>query len=412
MPGETKQLRVTAQLFGIGVLSLTWGCTDSSDGVAVTEVDSAGVRIVTSAGSAVLDSGWSVSSVPRLEVGSLDGPDATRLFRVADAVRLPEGGIAVADGGSQEIRVFAASGRHVASFGGQGAGPGEFQMVTTLALTPNETLVAYDRQRFRVSEFSKDGTLVGTTEVGAQATSGEPVLPTGLVPTRRGTLVGRAGSDLSSAPGTGLTQDTATWIRVDPAIGVPEVLVRVPGAWSLRFEMRGRGSYRLAPMTARPSWDVSADQLVVTGGASFEIRLADVDGGLREVWRRTEPRRAITSDVIQEWKEDFQRVMEIPESERPFLQEFFHAMTYPDSLPTYSQVRIDPDGYVWAERFEVFELSGQWDLYSDEGEFLGIVTLPADLRVLEIGRDFVLGVREDELGVEYVQEFELVRPAR
>lgn len=372
------RLRVTTKLLLTGLVTWSGGCGSPSDDVAVTDVDSAGIRIVTSVGSHVLDSVWSVSTVPRLEIGTLDGPEATRLFRVADAVRLPGGGIAVADGGSQEIRVFGADGRHLASFGGQGDGPGEFQMINTLALTTND----------------------------------EPVIPTGLVPTRGGALVGRAGSDLSGGQGMGLTQDTATWIRVDPASGLAEVIVRVPGAWSVMFQMQGSGAYRTVPMTARPSWDVLADDLAVTGGAAFEIRLAEVAGSVGEVWRRTEPRRAITSDVIQAWEEDFQRVMEIPDSERPFMQEFFDAMPYPDSLPAYSELRVDPDGYVWAERFKAFEPSGQWDVYSHEGVFLGTLTLPAALRVLEIGRDFVLGARQDEVGVEYVQEFELVRPGR
>ena len=407
-----RRLRVTARLLLIGLVPWSWGCGEQPDSVTVTEVDSAGVRIVTNLGSRVLDSACSVSSAPRLEVGSVDGPEATRLFSVSDAVRLPGGGIAVADGGSQEIRVFSADGRHIASFGGKGDGPGEFQRITTLALTPNETLVAYDRDRLRVSEFSMDGELVGATAVGLPEINGEPTVPTGLVPTRGGRLVGRGGVDLSGGRGMGLTQDTATWIRIDPTSGQTEVIVRVPGAWSVQFEIRGNGGFRTAPLTARPSWDALADDLAVTSGETFEIRLADVAEGLREVWRRTEPRRAVTPDVIQAWEEDLQRVMEIPDSERAFMQEFFDAMPYPDSLPAYSELRVDPDGYVWAERFKAFEPSGHWDVYSDEGGFLGTLTLPAALRVVEIGRDFVLGVRRDELGVEYVQEFELVRPGR
>lgn len=402
--------RAILQLLAIGLITGSWGCGAPSDAVVVTEVDSAGVRIVTSVGAHDLDSVWTVSTVPRLEVGTLDGPEATRLFRVADAVRLPSGGIAVADGGSQEIRVFGVDGRHRESFGGRGDGPGDFQMITTLALTPNETLLAYDRQHLRVSEFSIDGVLESATDVGLLEIDGASVIPTGLLPARGEVLVGRDGGDLAPGPRMGLAQDTAAWIRVDPAGGPAEVIVRVPGAWSVRFEMQGSRAYRLAPMTARPSWDVRAGDLAVTGGAPFEIRSAAVEGGLREIWRRREPRRAVTPDVIRAWQEDFERVMEIPDSERAFLREFFDAMPYPDSLPAYSDLRLDPDGYVWAERFEAFAPSGQWDVYSDEGRFLGTLTLPVGLRVLDIGRDFVLGVRQDEVGVEFVQEFELVRP--
>jgi hypothetical protein len=51
----------------------------------------------------------------------------------------------------------------------------------------------------------------------------------------------------------------------------------------------------------------------------------------------------------------------------------------------------------------------RWTVFSPEGRALGSVVTPPGLRVLEIGRDYVLGVWQDELDVEYVRMHRLDR---
>ena len=41
---------------------------------------------------------------------------------------------------------------------------------------------------------------------------------------------------------------------------------------------------------------------------------------------------------------------------------------------------------------------------------MGTVRTPAELRVLDIGADWLLGVWQDELDVEYVREYGLIKP--
>ena len=49
----------------------------------------------------------------------------------------------------------------------------------------------------------------------------------------------------------------------------------------------------------------------------------------------------------------------------------------------------------------------QWSVFDGKGIPLGIVDIPTDLQVFEIGRDHVLGVWTDDLGVEYVRMYDL-----
>jgi hypothetical protein len=97
--------------------------------------DSAGITIVENHAPRWRDGeGWRISPAPVLEIGMIDGPAAYQLDGVRNAARLPDGSIAVADGGSRQIRIYDAEGRHFRSFGGQGGGPGEFETLAGAAL--------------------------------------------------------------------------------------------------------------------------------------------------------------------------------------------------------------------------------------------------------------------------------------
>ncbi len=50
-----------------------------------------------------------------------------------------------------------------------------------------------------------------------------------------------------------------------------------------------------------------------------------------------------------------------------------------------------------------------WVVFDPEGRLLGSVTMPERFTVYQIDARFVLGLRTDELGVERVELFELVK---
>src|SRR5688500_18511880 len=68
---------------------------------------------------------WTMEERPAVEIGTGEGEDA--LYRVTSAARLRDGRIAVANAGTQQVKLFGADGRHLASLGRRGGGPGEFQ---------------------------------------------------------------------------------------------------------------------------------------------------------------------------------------------------------------------------------------------------------------------------------------------
>ena len=95
-------------------------------------------------------------------------------------------------------------------------------------------------------------------------------------------------------------------------------------------------------------------------------------------------------------------------------------MEYPARLPAHYRILADRTGDLWIERgdaprdplpqvAEPYPNSTTWDVYSVEGTWLAALVFPPRFDPLEIGDDYVLGVHHDELGVERVQAYALVR---
>jgi len=145
------------------LLSALGGCAAPQTDAAPTSVtvDSAGVTIVTSRAPA-RDSAatWSVAPEPLLSIGVVEGDERYMMFRVTSAARLSDGSLAVANSGTQEVRVYTADGSHQRTIGREGDGPGEFRAVSQLLPLSGDTLLVWDGATFRMIWFAPDGSLI------------------------------------------------------------------------------------------------------------------------------------------------------------------------------------------------------------------------------------------------------------
>ena len=102
------------------------GCGEGASGSSADTFalrDSAGVRLADNRGAAwAAGAGWRLADTPALEIGVADGAPEYLLNRVQAAVRRADGTIVLANGGTQEIRFYAAEGQHLRSVGGPGGG--------------------------------------------------------------------------------------------------------------------------------------------------------------------------------------------------------------------------------------------------------------------------------------------------
>ncbi len=86
-----------------------------------------------------------------LRIGSAGASGAAAFGQLLGLVVTADGRMVVLDGLAQELRVFAADGRHLATHGGKGAGPGEFEGAFGLMIDPNDRLWVPDHMNTRMS---------------------------------------------------------------------------------------------------------------------------------------------------------------------------------------------------------------------------------------------------------------------
>jgi len=118
--------------------------------------------------------------LPGLVIGAVAGAPAQELFLVTGAVRLSDGGIAVANGGTHEVRVFDARGRHVRTIGGEGGGPGELRNPRRLFRLPDDSLEVVDFQTQLTDSFSAGGAY-GQATANLVTDDGPRKLPTAFL---------------------------------------------------------------------------------------------------------------------------------------------------------------------------------------------------------------------------------------
>lgn len=70
---------------------------------------------------------------------------------------LGDGRIVVANSGTAELRVFNGSGTHLATWGGEGEGPGEFSWLRAIEPWPGDSIIAWYGPRRDISIFDTYG---------------------------------------------------------------------------------------------------------------------------------------------------------------------------------------------------------------------------------------------------------------
>jgi len=211
--------------------------------------------ILAAAGPRPLAAQITVSPEPVVEIGgSLDHPD-DQLFRVAGAVRLPDGRIAVANAGSDEIRIYDEGGRLQRSLGREGSGPGEFRGIRSLYLRPPDWLAVFDATHQRITVYSAAGVLIEDLPV-PPGDSGRTRDMIPLVDGRWVSLRERSPDDRGE-----LWRRTAQLVLRDPDLLAARTLDELPAEIWVYWQADGRGATRMTPLTPRlwhppsaPAW--------------------------------------------------------------------------------------------------------------------------------------------------------------
>lgn len=345
--------------------------------------------------------GLQLGGDPVVQIGVLEGPHELMFSRIVGVVRLPDGRIVVADGGSSQLRFFDAAGKFLHSAGRDGQGPGEFEFLFDLRRCAPEYLYAFELP-WNANRFTLDGDFIDSFALTTESASpysfacnanGEFLTISWGVPTRglgyfgsrgRVELLDAAGAPVADLGEFAVSERHGTEGGSGPhpygkqtVLGLTTSHAFVGTADSheiLRFALPDQASSSIMVASEAPALDLGADEL---------DRFRD--------WTLTtsEPRLATW------WEEQFK------------------TLEFPSTIPAYTQIVVDQEDAIWLRDFRrEWEDVERWRVYSTSGTLIAVLHLPLRFRVHEIGHDYVIGVCTDETGTEYVRLYELTRPNR
>ena len=386
------------------------------------ERDSAGVLVATTLGThARAPIGWVVDTVPKYQVGKVEGGEPYLFSRIAGTRQLSDGRVVVMDRASCELRFFGPEGTFLGLAGGEGEGPGEFTAGITgrcdLVPSPGiDTLRVFGRSGLSLFDdrgrFSHRSTVAwpGQYATHVAGVSGETV------------LVESQSASKSREEGISREPSAVDFALVELESGRVLWEGSFAGANTYTVWVTGGPAGRAVwsiPFDIHPDAAMGMDGFFLTLGeeAGPEILEYDILGRLRRVIRLAEPVLAPSSEKLDEYIELQITRQNIPDTSREAafdgLRRRYAEMPLPTILPVFSRLLVDDAGWLWAElyRFAVAR-PARWLVFGPNGKGLGSVDMPPDLEVWQIGRDFVLGVWEDELGVEYVRRHALIGRSR
>jgi hypothetical protein len=352
--------------------------------------------------------GWALSARPVLVVGGSEPDSANVLYGVAGAVRLADGRIVIADRGASGLRIYDPRGEHLLTSGGKGDGPGEFDGVDALAKIRGDTLLVWDRKSARVSTFDATGRFVDS-----RRPAGLNALPWFAGAFRDGSFAVSTGVSPSQmmAQAGATRQDTMVILHVGRDGEVLDTIGRFAGPETFVDMSGGSLTIERVIFGESSSLAVGADRFFAGTNTNYELTAYTPAGDPALTIVKQERRRPASKADVNAYRQYLlsRNLGNVPAEVRAGASRRVAAIPHRESLPSFGDIRVDTQGYLWVARFAVPGQAGKWDIFDPAGVWLGTLEVPGNLTIHEIGPDYLLAVATDDLGVERVEMYSLQR---
>lgn len=391
-----------ARLTVLGVAAAAAAGCEAGPAPSSTARDSLGVTIVESVAPAwTPETAWRIEEEAVVDLAETGSGVMHEFFRVRDMLRAGSAHLVVADGISNEVRVYDSAGRFLRAFGGSGEGPGEFRSLWTVVLTHGGRLLGIDYSGGGAGgEFDIDSGLISTFRALGAANPVRHPVPSDVV---WGLDAGYTVQD-DDLEG-GLQRHLATIVRVSEDRMSAHAVASVPG-WEHVIVPEGDA----IPLMPRLTHVVpTGDGRVLVGTAdALEYSILDGEtGDVRRVVRILGISLAASDEEV-----DRERRARLGPNPRPFTRDLVARLPVPDEKPAYQQMLVDAHGNVWAGEFlglARYNEAQKWYVWDASGMWLGTVETPARFGLMRVGAAEVLGVRRDLNDVEHPQVLRLVK---
>ena len=342
-----------------------------------------------------------------IDIGTLEGDPVYEFFRVVGVSELGDGRIVVANAGTGELRFYDSDGKHLVSSGRLGQGPGEFKDLWWLQVIDGDSLVTWDWRNARGSVFTARGDF-------ARSFTFRSLIDAGTLPTPVAVLSDR--SLLMTIEPHLRTDTVRTQVRRDSIIyargnmdgALTDTIGVFPGGEYFTKQW-GRGAVSQLPRAfgRYPQLAVNGEGFYFGSSDSYEIDYFTSTGKRIRSIRLDRPNRRVTTRDIERYKDELiEDWGELRERAKVIANE----MPYPETMPAYGAIRVDETGNLWVASYP--GPAGEptrWKVFSPDGELVADIETPAGFTIYQIGADFVIGKWEDDLGVEHVRKYRLLK---
>jgi hypothetical protein len=384
----------------IAGLLVVSACETGGRAPTATVRDSAGIRIVETSDVARHEAPFIVGDTPTFAVGRVEGEAPYLLSRVVGAIQLSDGAILVANGGSNELRLFSPQGEFLRAEGSEGQGPGEYEYMRGLGRCRQEGYVAFDLN-WQMNAYDEHGRFVDKTVLRAP----DGISPYNVACDQEGRrLILGWGRTVTAGPRIGFyaARDRLVLANRDGQLladyGERLVSERIGTARGSRPHPAGRA-------TVFASHDGG---VYVGSGERFEVERYDLKGRLQALLRGPSLALAVTDSVKRLYR-DTQLDAVAPEH-RPALRAELEAWQWPETLPAFTDLVVDARGVLWLRLFRVGPQEPEaWALMDPTSGYLGDITLRPRQSLLEAGGDYLLVLQHDSLDVQSVVRLPLDR---
>ncbi len=361
--------------------------------------------------------GEEIRLVHEWQIGDQGSSLGSWFARISSVTVAIDGSVWVVDGQGPRIARYGPDGRFLGFVGRVGSGPGEFRGILALARYPGGRVAVRDGGNGRVSIFGRDGILDRTvTAVGSGYYSRGQTFQTdtaGRIHLQA--AVGSRGGWTDTVPQAWVVYDSVgRVIRQRPA---PRASI-LPTFLALLTGDGTRESF-----TDKAVEYVGSNGSVVSGRTTrYRLQLRTMRGDLRVIDRPWEPVEISRSERSM-WRSKLKEARERAGGRSRIAQ-------LPSTKPAFRSLRIDLSGrivvgrYVAAQYVEptpedldrwqgrtpyTYRERSTYDFFSDEGVFLGTLTLPKNTDLAEAEGDRIWVVGRGQHDVPFIAQYRISR---
>ncbi len=165
------------------------------------------------------------------------------------------------------------------------------------------------------------------------------------------------------------------------------------------------------PFARYPVHWIHEDRFYYGSGDRYEIAVHDLQGTVLSLIRKRVPNRPVTPAVVTAYKEQRLAAEATADPAGSARRRYdLDDLPYPDSLPAYRRLRVDRGGWLWVQDYDLAsDTTVAWSIFDPAGRWITEMEVPRTWQITDIGADYILTIIRDDLDVEHVVKFALIR---